>query len=414
MPIQRIKKADNIEIESRTDPKRNLVSVQTAVSAKRTKAETTPWEKLTGVNDVVNLILSHLSARDLINFEQAAKAHAQLTRHAWQRLPLAMRDCLQWQTCENLPDEYKWNYALSAAVAEFLRITADSTSGSKEKMDRFSEKFGALQSKFRCFKIFMELGQVFDKPEDDIDLSVYYPEDFKRIGELSLETNTWSGETLLDVLRKTHLFYHSPSGKKTQAKKKAHTAFVRAINKGATCASLLALRVGAFKSFHLSLALLAAAAKDYRALTKLVRTMKTKELIHLKDLGQCFGPILATLATCTKDLNEQDSLISQAIAEYGAQSTQGLIVKAASIKEDLSQWIEADALFDQALAKEGDTAGSDLLIKAARSKERLGKLEEANSLLNRALEWYGDQAPLEVLSDVARLKVLLQGRKPQA
>lgn len=407
MPIQKTKNSDNIGHS--WELKRNLASTQVFLSTKRVKKEATPWEGLTCIIDVVNLILTHLSARELLNFEQAAKVNSQLTRHAWKRLTLTTADCLQWEACENKPDTYKWNYALSMAIAEFFKIKAEPIPLRKKKMDRFSQKYGGLQIKFICFKIFIKLGQAFGRKKKPVKLSPCHAKQLQSIKQISSGENKWSGEALLAALWEAQLFYNSSAKKQTPAaKKKVHAAFESAINKGATCASLFMLNVPVFSEFQLALGLLSARIKDYRALTRLVQSMTTKELGNLKDAGHCMGPILAALAKTVQDLKAKDFLYAQALEDYADKAPFEVMTDAAETKSKLDQLEEAASLIDKALTKYGEQGPAEAFANAAMVKGRLGLWKEADAHFTRALILYSSPAPLLILASAAAAKGRLE------
>jgi tetratricopeptide (TPR) repeat protein len=187
---------------------------------------------------------------------------------------------------------------------------------------------------------------------------------------------------------------------------KAFQTLIAAIQKNATCASFLAVRVfytPRLRETYISLSTLSIGKNnDCRGLDELLTKDHPQVFQMVCSWGCYFPPILVGRAMGIKwwsitAYQQREQLLARAILGYGDHVPPNVLANAAHTKSQLNLWKEADELYTKAIIAYGDKVPPRTWADAADTKFRLKLWKEADELWTKAIIAYGDQVPPLVL-----------------
>ncbi len=235
--------------------------------------------------------------------------------------------------------------------------------------------------------------------------SSHYHHLFQR--DFSVESKT--GDLLLKGLSYLveHPFEMAVEGEEQQKfYRLAFKSLNGAIQEGATCASLLAIRILCPKykeaDWYYNLALASAIKGDWRGLDLFVVKFPEKAL-EFFNKGISYPPILAAVG-CQKmvdqrggiqigDLSLVESLLDEAIKDYKDRAPAYVYEKAALAKFHLEKLKEAEDYYDKAIVLYDNRTPAIVYCNASFTKIRARKWEEAKNYSDQAIVAYGNDIP---------------------
>ncbi|WP_068470416.1 tetratricopeptide repeat protein [Candidatus Protochlamydia phocaeensis] len=361
--------------------------------------------------NVVDQIFSHLSHKDLLQFERLAKGYKDITGPIWKSYAQREHlDSLWWRDSDLTPNRefgYKWNYCLSKVMIQYVKEGYPCRfSKSLELAKKINARYGRVIKRFPFFKAYVKqdifrIGSSLRASRGDTNLFI---EELK-------EDELKSGDYLLNALFEAKKLRGSIS--KVTDVKHYQDSFdlleeymVEAIKKGGAYANLFlfyALSIPSSYansniapsgnqpiikmedmvfSFHKRL-LKVCAAHDLEGLEYLLKNYPDFST-HFYPYGY-YVPLL--LADFIKEAIKEgkwavaDALCAKAFASYKEDVAENLWFKAIQIKLQLNQILEAETLYQDALLPFADKSDLTALAKIASIKIELGKWQEADTLL---------------------------------
>ncbi|WP_068470420.1 tetratricopeptide repeat protein [Candidatus Protochlamydia phocaeensis] len=362
--------------------------------------------------NVVDQIYSHLSHKDLLQFERLAKGYKDITGPIWRSY--AQRECLDrlwWGDSDQTPNRefgYKWNYCLSKVVIQYVKEGYPRRcSKSLELAQEIHARYGRVIKRFPFFK-------------------AYVKQDIFRIGcssrrvsiggknllrERLKEEGLKNGDYLLNVLfeaRKLKLSINKNinSDDYKNSVRLLEEYVAEAIKKSGAYANLLVFYAldfplsyegnkafpnlnwcdsgmqDMFFSLHKRM-LRISAVHDPKGLEYLLSNYPIfSTYLHLQgyDMPKLFSHLMEE-AIKEGDWTMADTLCEKALASYKGQAPASIRFTAIRIKLQLNQTQEAENLYQEALLTAAAKSDLEILFKIASIKAEEGKCQEAEMIL---------------------------------
>jgi hypothetical protein len=370
--------------------------------------------------DVITKISSYLSIKDLLSWESINKEQSKYTEGGWFYKRHAF--ILNWGMCEKEPYKHKWNVCLTVALECFIdQITKSKNIADVPLAQDLHAKFQGLNEKFPLYGCYIQ-NEILNLASSSLDFlnSKNLQEKKKQIHKLASEN--WGGEMTLQALLEMQKYFLDPkSNQKSYLLIEQYAN--QAIHQQATCISLLAIKLFLNKSvtndpIPLLERVSVEAAKEgsFAALEVLLNTYSSADLQRLIDQKCHYAPVLAEYSQqliIEHEWKKAESLLAEAMDQYGPQVPAHVLVTAARVKLKLQKYAEAEALYAQAIDKWGPQVPADVLASAAKLKFKLQKYAEAEALYAQAIDQWGPQVPAHDLANAALVKLELQ-KYPEA
>ena len=259
-----------------------------------------PHDAFLGFGNII-LFLGESSFRDLVSFENASKSYRKLTQYAWRNLRKINRFQFDWEVCENEGQKDKWNYCLSQSLFLFLAEfrNSSSSSASAKAQSPFSPLFNRFEYLGNKFPAYGSLIYSFISRIPDSKLTPLNSELLKNYRATILNSGQkgFGGDSLYSGLFELYdVTALKPFEVSLTSYIRISTCMTRAIQQGATCASLAVVDYFPFLNFQLkkALAIESMTKGDSRALEKIVDKF---DLSSFKEYVNCqYPPILLALA----------------------------------------------------------------------------------------------------------------------
>jgi Tfp pilus assembly protein PilF len=373
------------------------------------------YQDILTCKDVITKISSYLSIKDLLSWESINQEQSKYTEGGWFDKRQAFMP--KWGMCEKEPYKHKWNVCLTVALECFIdQITKSKNIVDVPLAQDLYAKFQGLNEKFPLHGCYIQ-NEILKLSSSSLDFlnSKELREKKEQIHKLALEK--WGGEMTLQALLEMQKYFLDPkSNQKSYLLIEQYAN--QAIHQKATCISLLAIKLFLNRSVtndHIPLLerLSVEAAKEgsFAALEVLLNIYSSAAIQRLIDQKYRYAPVLARYSQqliIQQEWKKAESLLAEAMDQYGPQVPAYVLVNTAIVKLDLQKYAEAEALFAQAIDKYGPQVAPLVLANAGLVKLKLQKYAEADALYAQAIDKFGPQVPAAILDNAARVKFELQ------
>ena len=371
------------------------------------------WSGVYLVTDIVHKILSYLPFQSLLKFEKLSRTCRQYTKSRWKELTIEERLDFDWSACAKAIDSVKYRYILGRAtlqyaeerfkVLEELKIVHPSDSA-KEKLQRIYHRFEGLMVRFPSFGAFLwnDLSRISNNSLTSQLQKSFLMSDINEPcetgGELLLRGLSQLGP--LQTIQDPPL---QPLRRKAIGE--AFQTLTKAIQKNATCASFLAVRLFFNRNLQgmlINLSILSIGKNnDCRGLDQLL-SINPEISNGLFTNGNDFPPVLVAVAKHGgKTTVEKEQLLATAIIGYGDHVPAETWHTAADVKYNLQKWKDAAELYSKAITAYGDNVPPEVLSDAAFAYHNLQQWEKAAEFYSKAITAYGDNVLPVVLHNAA-------------
>lgn len=339
------------------------------------------WGELWIIADVIQLFFTTFSFSDLLAFEGAGRHYHLYTQRRWKQLRVEERFDFDWSGSKTEKSKYIQCKALFSYCNQ--PQSCFSAKNIQVLYDRFEGIMLAYPHSLGAY--------IWEDIKDEGVVASLYADLFHSPSPIPDMAGDLLIEGLCSLKREPNLYY-------------IDEVFSRAITKGATCASLLALGYLIDPTSRKRWVLLSALHKDYRGLEKLLFELSPERAKKYYEEGVQFPPVFAGYArelALEGKHGKADKLWDRALTTYEDQVPTAITLDAARTKSQLKKNQEAESLYEyyiKAQEKRGGVA-PQVWEEMGATKYLLGKYGEAEILFKKSIQAY-EEVPLPVPPDL--------------